>query len=384
MIIQPRLFMTALVLIFFVGSWPFLSLAQTSTQVTLRQLLHFEAPDGKDVSLPSGTYGVSHLEGNQLQVSSKDIQPVVIQANQEAHTKAMTQPEALLLPDETDLTIMSLVLLLPDGTGWEAVGSTTGVQSRGKIKLSRKKKSLSRRLRLRFPKKPSSPSPTLPPTIPIPSDCPVVVPYEISGYPPGATDPHAAPNGTQIIRDLVEEVLKSYQPGCWPIKTILVTGHSDKSPGGIQVDDYISVQRAVDAQQVLQQEFTTRAAGMSIPPGYPSPADMNFITGGIGARELDPNGPHQQPENRRVDFLSYQLPVTVELDTTRTGKDFEQHMALNYQTCRSRCASTLHCRAYTYKKPISPQSEGVCFLKKGRSRPSRDSHSISGVVLPAP
>ena len=122
----------------------------------------------------------------------------------------------------------------------------------------------------------------------------------ISGYPSGVTDPTAAPNGDpELLGSLVAEILKSYRPGCWPIKTILITGHSDKSPGGIQVDDYISVQRAVDAKTVLQQEFAAKAAGMVIPPGYPSPAEMTFLVGGIGARELDPNGPAQQPVNRR-------------------------------------------------------------------------------------
>ncbi|MDH5774223.1 MAG: PAN domain-containing protein, partial [Nitrospirota bacterium] len=356
-------------------------LAHSTPQVEITQTLHFDDPEGKAVQIPAGTYGVILSEGQHLLLSQPEKETLVVQTQKGDHAESIAEPEALLLPDETDSTMVSVVLLLPDGTGWEAVGSTTGIQGRGKIRLSRV-------LRSRIPKRPLSPKPpvppTLPPAIPVPSDCPVVVPYTIVGFPSGVTDPTAAPNGTQIIGDLVAEILKSYRPGCWPIKTILITGHSDKSPGGIQVDDYISVQRAVDAKKVLQQEFATRAAGMSIPPGYPSPAEMNFIVGGIGARELDPSGPAQQPENRRVDFLSYQLPVTIEESTTRAGGDFEQHMAPNYQSCRARCASTLNCRAYTYKKPVLPQTEGQCSLKKSGSRPSRDPKAISGVVLPTP
>jgi hypothetical protein len=375
----PRsLFIIVSVLVVSGFCWIFPLLAQSTTQVEIHQTLHFGDLDGKDVEIIPGMYEVTLSEGHHLQLSQTGEEPLVVQTQKGDHAELIARPEAMLLPDEKDSTLMSVVLLLPDGTGWEAMGSTTGIQGRGKIRLSRA-------LRLRIPKRrPSHVPPTLPPAIPVPPDCPVVVPYEIYGYPPGVTDPKAAIDGEEIMGEFVSEILKSYRPGCWPIKTVLITGHSDKSPGGIQVDDYISIQRAVGAKEFLQQEFATRTAGMSIPPGYPSPADMNFIVGGIGARELDPTGPAQQPENRRVEFLSYQLPVTVEESINRTGGDFEQHMAPNYQACRSRCASTLDCRAYTYKKPVLPQTDGQCFLKKSGSKPSRDPKAISGVVLPTP
>ena len=392
MIVQRRPFMITWVLIVSGFCWACPLLAQTSTQVELKQALHFGDPDGNDVEVNPGTYSVSHTEGNQLQLYSVNKEPLRVQAQPGDHTESITQPKAMLLPDGEDVTLVSVMLLLPGGTGWEAIGSTTGVQSRGKLNLSRrplnrskKRINLSHKLQARIPRRPPPPAPpTLPSAIPIPSDCPAVVPYEIFGYPPGVTDPKAAIDGEKIIGEFVAEILKSYRPGCWPIKTVLITGHSDKSPGGIQVDDYISVQRAVDAKEYLQQVFKTRAAGMSIAPGYPNPADMNFIVGGIGARELDPNGPPQTAENRRVNFLSYHIPATIEEKTNRAGGDFQQQMLPTYLACRSRCSQTLNCRAFTYKKPVPPQTEGQCFFKKSGNRPTRDANAISGLVLPAP
>jgi len=364
--------------------WGFPLLAQSSTQVELNQTLHFDDLDGKDVQVRPGTYEVSHSEGNQLQLSQANKELLTVQAQLGGHTESITQPEAILLPDEIDSTMVSVILLLPDGTGWEAMGSTTGVQSRGRINRSRRKINLSRILRSRARKRlPSSSAKPLPPAIPIPSDCPAWVTYNIWGYPSGVTDPRAAPNGPQIIEDLVSEVLKSYRPGCWPISAIIITGYSDKSPGGIQVDDYISVQRAVDAKKVLQQEFKTRAAEMTILPGYPSPADMFFRVGGIGSRE-QPDGPAQQPTSRRVDMFSRQVPVTIEEKTNRAGGDFDQLMLPTYDECRYFCSHTKRCRAYTYMKPVPPQTDGQCFLKKSIPRPSRHPNAISGVVLPAP
>ncbi len=362
--------------------WVFPVVVQAATYLHLEQELHFDDPEGKDVEIGPGIYEVSHGDKDQLRLSQAGKDPIFVQAQLAEHTEPITDPWTTLLPDETDPTLVNVMLLMPGGTGWEAIGSTTGIQGRGKIKLSRKKRNISRLLASRIPKRPSPPP--LPPAIPVPPDCPVVVPYEIFGYPPGVTDPKAATDGERIIGEFVAEIMKSYQPGCWPIKTILITGHSDKSPGGIQVDDYISVQRAVDAKTVLQQEFAARAAGMVIPPGYPNPADMNFIVGGIGARQLDPNGPPQQPENRRINLLSYQLPATIEENTTRTGTDFQQHMLSTYLACRSFCTQTLQCRAYTFKKPLPGQTQGQCFLKKGNSKPSRDPKSISGLTLPSP
>lgn len=371
----------------------FPTLAQASTHIELDQTLYFSDKEGMPLQLESSGYEVSHSGGEQLILSRNTKESFTIQARPGTHSETLNQPKAVLVEDEDDSTVVWVMYLLPDGTGWESMGSTTGIQSRGRLRLSKRKRNLSRILRHRKSKggsgsqrKPITrkPKPPIPPTIPVPADCPGMVHQVITGYPSGVTDPLAAPEGGSYVDAFVSEVLKSYRPGCRPIGVVLIIGRSDKSPGGIQVDDYISIQRAQDAKNVLQQRFIARARGMTVPSGYPNPANIGFIVGGIGSREVDPNGPAQDPDNRRVKLLSYTIPATVENTTNRAGGDFEQHQASDYFRCSAICTQVPKCRAYTFVKPVPPKTEGICFLKDRVTRPARDANAISGVVIPSP
>ena len=365
----------------------FLSLAQASTQVAFDQTLYFSDQEGMPIQLEPAGYEVSHSGGEQLILSEGDKKSFRIQARPGTHSETLSQPKAILVEDEDDSTVVWVMYLLPDGTGWESMGSTTGIQSRGRLRLSKRKRNFTRILRYRNRKKVSTstpkPKPPIPQSVPVPADCPGVANYNI-WYPTGVTDPKSVDGGPEIINDFVSEILRSYQAGCWPIRSIIVLGYSDKSVGGIQVDDYISVERAIKVKEVLKEEFVRRSQGMTIPSGYPSPAKMSFYVGGIGSRKMGPNDSPQDQNHRRVELLSYALPATVELGMDRPGGDYEQKTVTNAMTCRSICASSLNCRAFTYKNPVPPQSEGTCFLKNRVNRPTRDSRAISGVVMPAP
>ncbi len=357
-----------------------------SAQVELNQTLHFTDPDGMPIQLDPGIYEFSYSEGEQLHVSPAGKKPLTIHARPGDHSEPITQPKALVVEDEGDATVVWVMYLLPNGKGWEAMGSTTGIQSRGRLRLSKRKRNFSRVLRFRDRKKSSTatskPKRPLPPAIPVPADCPPLAPWYIAEYPSGVTDPHAAPKGQETIDGFVTEILKSYQPGCWPIIGIVVIGLSDKSAGGIQVDDYISNKRAMEAKSALQRAFKARAATMSVPRGYPSPADIGFIVGGIGSRNLRPNDPPRDPWNRRVDLLGYTLPASVELQVNRRGGDYKQRPQPDAMACRVSCVGSAKCRAFTYKQPVPPQTEGQCFLKDRIPPPTRDPNAISGVVLP--
>ncbi len=367
--------------------WGVPALGFASTQVEMEQPLYFSGPDGDPIQLAPAKYDISYPGGERLIFAQGEKEPLTIQARPGTHSEPLNQPKAVLVQDEDDATVMWVMYLMPDGTGWESMGSTTGIQTRGRLRLSKRKRNFSRILRYKNRKggspstqKPKSP---IPPTIPVPGDCPGMVHQSIAGYPSGVTDPLAAPEGSSNIEAFVSEVLRSYRPGCWPISIVLIMGRSDKSPGGIQVDDYISIQRAQEAKNVLKERFKTRAQGMAIPSGYPNPANMGFIVGGIGSREVAPDGPAQDPDNRRVKLLSYTIPMSVENKVNRPGGDFEQHQASDYFRCSAICSQIPKCRAYTFVKPVPPKTEGTCFLKNRVPRPTRDAKAISGVVVPA-
>ena len=152
--------------------------AFSGSTIELNETLYFSNPEGEGIQLDPGLYDLSHPGGAQLQFSQVGKKPLMIEAQTATHTEAISQPAALLLGDEEDPALVNVMLLLPDGTGWEAVGSTTGIQSRGKFRLRlSKKRNLSRILRykkrapritipkkpkrkLRVPKRPLKPVPS--------------------------------------------------------------------------------------------------------------------------------------------------------------------------------------------------------------------------------
>src|SRR5262249_55488060 len=101
--------------------------------VQVMQPVHFQAPDGADVLTPAGAYRVELAGDEQLRLISNqpDTQPLIIVA---VHVESRTEqylPSAEMRPDEKDPDLRHLLLLQPDKTAWEAVGSLSGVQSRG-------------------------------------------------------------------------------------------------------------------------------------------------------------------------------------------------------------------------------------------------------------
>lgn len=91
--------------------------------------LHFLHADGTDVVVAPAAYQVSALQDRTLQLTSPSGTATSLSAIETTHTEALTIPRALLIRGSDDL--LHIVLALPNGLALEAVGSPSGVRSRG-------------------------------------------------------------------------------------------------------------------------------------------------------------------------------------------------------------------------------------------------------------
>jgi len=106
------------------------SLAKTT--VTLDQPVHFTTAEGSDVVLDAGDYDVAATDA-WLRVTPSEGQAVdalLLEAQVAKHEEAIKAPLGVSAHGETPDT-HHLALLLPDGTRLEAVGSYSGIRSRG-------------------------------------------------------------------------------------------------------------------------------------------------------------------------------------------------------------------------------------------------------------
>jgi hypothetical protein len=98
--------------------------------ITLDRAVHFTTPQANDVVTPAGTYRVGLEEAMRLRLFAlKNKTVTIIDALTIRHQTDIGQPVALYLQD--DRKIPHLVLLLPGGKGFEAVGSYDDIRSRG-------------------------------------------------------------------------------------------------------------------------------------------------------------------------------------------------------------------------------------------------------------
>ena len=103
---------------------------ETSLVITLADPVHFSGPDDQDVLLPVGSYLLEEaLEDSLRVVAIPEMEAILIQAAAISHGESIETPTALSTQEGKDEH--HLVLLMPDGQGYEAVGSYSGLQTRG-------------------------------------------------------------------------------------------------------------------------------------------------------------------------------------------------------------------------------------------------------------
>lgn len=138
------------VLVGFTLGWstPSTQAENTVPTVTLNRAIHFTAPDGTDVVAEAGTYAAQPTSDATLQLLPQTEQsgieipgvgisheeslhtPVLLQAISGTHTETIDQAMALLVQGEQE-DQWHLVYFTPDGKRLDAVGTISGVSSRG-------------------------------------------------------------------------------------------------------------------------------------------------------------------------------------------------------------------------------------------------------------
>jgi len=126
---RPYLFtlITAACLALFTGA------TYADTTVTLDQPVHFLTAEGSDVVLDAGSYTVEAADG-WLKVTpseGKTVDALLLEAQSATHEESLTEPLTILVQGETP-DVHHLALLLPDGNRFEAIGTYSGIRSRGR------------------------------------------------------------------------------------------------------------------------------------------------------------------------------------------------------------------------------------------------------------
>jgi len=97
--------------------------------ITLDRAIHFTTPQATDVVAQAGIYRIKFAEPSTMKfMGLKNKITAVVDALKISHQTDITEPIALYVKD--DEKFPHVVLLLPGGTGFEAVGSYDGIRSR--------------------------------------------------------------------------------------------------------------------------------------------------------------------------------------------------------------------------------------------------------------
>lgn len=110
--------------------------AYADTTVTLEHPIHFTTAEGSDVILNAGTYTLEPAQ-EWIRITPSDSQAVdalLLEALPGSHEESLTTPLAISVQGEEPDT-HHLALLLPDGKRLEAIGSYSGLRSRGTLSL---------------------------------------------------------------------------------------------------------------------------------------------------------------------------------------------------------------------------------------------------------
>lgn len=97
--------------------------------VSIEKGLFFMSSAGEPVKFEPGTYHVTEGKAGSYLLLAKDDESVQIQAKPMEHEGDLSSPVALIVPENNQEH--RLTLLLPNGRGFEAIGSVGGVQGRG-------------------------------------------------------------------------------------------------------------------------------------------------------------------------------------------------------------------------------------------------------------
>jgi hypothetical protein len=95
------------------------------TTITLDQPVHFLTPDGSDVIINPGTYEVEAAQEWIRLIPDERRNAVLVEALPTTHEEVISSPLALSLSgnEEGNSDVHHLLVLLPDGSGLDAIGT---------------------------------------------------------------------------------------------------------------------------------------------------------------------------------------------------------------------------------------------------------------------
>lgn len=106
----------------------------TVSTVTLDRAIFFTLPDGNEVVAEAGTYTVQPGGDSRLHlIAKKSSASLEILAAPMSHEQVMDVPMALALGEEGREEALHVILLLPGGSGWDAMGYSTTIRGRGTV-----------------------------------------------------------------------------------------------------------------------------------------------------------------------------------------------------------------------------------------------------------
>jgi hypothetical protein len=115
------------------GTLTIASAEEEPTTITLEQAVHFLGSDGSDVVVGPGAFAVGPVDTGLQLTPSDGGDPVLLEAAKDSHDVGTEVPMAMSFPGESEeeADVHYVMLLLPDGTSFEAAGTYTGVRTRG-------------------------------------------------------------------------------------------------------------------------------------------------------------------------------------------------------------------------------------------------------------
>jgi len=104
---------------------------QLPPTITLDRAIHVSGSDGRDLVVGPGAYRVESHEAHLRLTPADGKESVLVQAAPTAHEETVSSPIAMVITEEGNDDQAHLVLFLPEHRGLEAVGSISGITSRG-------------------------------------------------------------------------------------------------------------------------------------------------------------------------------------------------------------------------------------------------------------
>ena len=121
------------ILIMVVGLIQLMAGTPLAKMVELPAVIHFLTPSGEDVEVGPGAYEVEMAESwlKLVPTGQAGTEAVLLEATSGTHQETLEKPVLRLEEESDNPDAFHLAMLLPDGTGLEAIGTMSGIRPRG-------------------------------------------------------------------------------------------------------------------------------------------------------------------------------------------------------------------------------------------------------------